>query len=233
MAEEKTIVRKKIQATDLMNRIMADYFYDLNDASGSSDRKVAWCTSVGPAELLRAMGFAVHFPENHAAMLGATRMSTDMIPAANAIGYSPDICSYLTADIGAYLKGITPLAKAYEGITSIPKPDVLVFNTNQCRDVQDWFAWYAQQYNVPMMTIRSWMQRGLVAVLESGYGTKVDESNVAYCAAIYQIRKETGSLSGAPLLNENGAPYELKNLWLAEYRRKRKPTALKKVRATS
>ena len=91
----------------------------------------------------------------------------------------------------------------------------------------------AKQYNVPMMTIRSWMQRGLVAVLESGYGTKVDESNVAYCAAIYQIRKETGSLSGAPLLNENGAPYELKNLWLAEYRRKRKPTALKKVRATS
>ena len=140
MAEEKKTTRKKIQAGDRMNRIMADYFYGLNEAATTGKRKVAWCTSVGPAELLRAMGFAVHFPENHGAMLGATRMSTDLIPEANAIGYSPDICSYLTADIGSYIKGITPLSKAYKGIESVPKPDVLVYNTNQCRDVQDWFA---------------------------------------------------------------------------------------------
>ncbi|HSP95198.1 MAG TPA: 2-hydroxyacyl-CoA dehydratase family protein, partial [Thermoanaerobaculia bacterium] len=118
MAEEKKATRKKIQAADLMNKIMADYFYGLNEAATTGKRKVAWCTSVGPAELLQALGFAVHFPENHAAMLGATRTSTDLIPAANAIGYSPDICSYLTADIGAYLKGFTPLAKAYPGIQS-------------------------------------------------------------------------------------------------------------------
>lgn len=155
MAEEKKATRRKIQATDQMNRIMADYFYGLNEAANSSKQKVAWCTSVGPAELLRALGFAVHFPENHAAMLGATRLSTELIPAANAIGYSPDICSYLTADVGAYLKGITPLAKAYEGITTVPRPDVLVYNTNQCRDVQDWFAWYAGELGVPAIGITS------------------------------------------------------------------------------
>ncbi|MBF8259338.1 MAG: (R)-2-hydroxyacyl-CoA dehydratase [Actinobacteria bacterium] len=155
MAEEKKTTRKKIQASDLMNKIMTDYFYDLNDAATTGNRKVAWCTSVGPAELLRAMGFAVHFPENHAAMLGATRMSTDMIPAANAIGYSPDICSYLTSDIGAFLKGVTPLSKAYKGIESVPKPDVLVFNTNQCRDVQDWLAWYSRRLNVPSIGVSS------------------------------------------------------------------------------
>ena len=88
-------------------------------------------------------------------MLGATRMSTDLIPAANAIGYSPDICSYLTADIGAYLKGITPLAKAYPGIESRAKSDVLVYNTNQCRDVQDWLAWYRERLGVPSIGITS------------------------------------------------------------------------------
>ncbi len=155
MAEEKKTMRKKIQAADRMNKIMADYFHGLNEAAATGRRKVAWCTSVGPAELLRAMGFAVHFPENHAAMLGATRMSTDLIPAANAIGYSPDICSYLTADIGAYLKGITPLAKAYKGIESVPKPDVLVYNTNQCRDVQDWMAWYSRELCVPSIGVTS------------------------------------------------------------------------------
>jgi benzoyl-CoA reductase/2-hydroxyglutaryl-CoA dehydratase subunit BcrC/BadD/HgdB len=127
----------------------------LNAAAKSPARQVAWCTSVGPAELLRAMGFAVHFPENHAAMLGATRMATELIPEANTIGYSPDICSYLTADIGAYLKGTSPLAKAYPGIDGPPRPDVLVYNTNQCRDVQDWFSWYARELNVPCIGITS------------------------------------------------------------------------------
>ena len=154
MTEAKK-TRKKLQSTDQMNRLMSDYFYDLNEAAGSSSRKVAWCTSVGPAELLRALGFAVHFPENHAAMLGATRMSTDLIPEANAIGYSPDICSYLTADIGAWLKGITPLSRAYPGIESVPRPDVLVYNTNQCRDVQDWFSWYSKELGVPAIGITS------------------------------------------------------------------------------
>jgi benzoyl-CoA reductase/2-hydroxyglutaryl-CoA dehydratase subunit BcrC/BadD/HgdB len=155
MSDEKKSNRKKIQATDTMMRLMADYFYGLNEAATTGSRKVAWCTSVGPAELLRAMGFAVHFPENHAAMLGATRMATDLIPEANAIGYSPDICSYLTSDIGSYLKGVTPLAKAYPGIESVPKPDVLVFNTNQCRDVQDWFSWYSKKLGVPSIGITS------------------------------------------------------------------------------
>jgi benzoyl-CoA reductase/2-hydroxyglutaryl-CoA dehydratase subunit BcrC/BadD/HgdB len=150
-----TTTRKRIAATDLMGRIMADYFYQLNDASTTGGRKVAWCTSVGPAELLRAMGFVVHFPENHGAMLGSTRRSTDLIPEANAVGYSPDICSYLTSDIGAYLKKTTPLSKAYPGIERVPRPDVLVYNTNQCRDVQDWFGWYAKELGVPAIGVSS------------------------------------------------------------------------------
>jgi benzoyl-CoA reductase/2-hydroxyglutaryl-CoA dehydratase subunit BcrC/BadD/HgdB len=165
MNEEKKSLRKKIHATDRMNQIMADYFYGLNEAAVRGTQKVAWCTSVGPAELLRAMGFAVHFPENHAAMLGATRLSTDLIPAANAVGYSPDICSYLTSDVGAYLTGTTPLAKAYPGIESLPRPDVLVYNTNQCRDVQDWFAWYSRRLGVPLIGITS--PRNVDAVSEA------------------------------------------------------------------
>ncbi|TWJ14179.1 2-hydroxyacyl-CoA dehydratase subunit D [Geobacter argillaceus] len=155
MMDDKKTVRKKIQTTDQMNKIMADYFYGLNQAATTGSQKVAWCTSVGPVELLRAMGFVVYFPENHAAMLGATRTSNEVIPTATAIGYSPDICSYLTSDIGAYLKGITPLSKAYPGIKSVPKPDVLVYNTNQCRDVQDWFAWYSRTLGVPCIGVSS------------------------------------------------------------------------------
>ncbi len=152
MTEEKKVTRKKIRSTTVMNQYMADYFLDLDRCARTGERKVAWCTSVGPAELLHSFGFAVHYPENHGAMLGASRMATDLIPYANAIGYSPDICSYLTADIGSYLSNNTPLTKAY-GIEKIPKPDLLVFDTNQCRDVQDWMSWYAKELKVPIYGI--------------------------------------------------------------------------------
>jgi benzoyl-CoA reductase/2-hydroxyglutaryl-CoA dehydratase subunit BcrC/BadD/HgdB len=155
MSEERKVVRKKIEATSIMNKYMADYFYELDRASKSGEKKIAWCTSVGPAELLLSMDFLVYYPENHGALLGTSRMSTEVIPNANVIGYSPDICSYLTADIGAYLKGVTPLSKAFEGIESVPKPDVLVYNTNQCRDVKDWFGWYSRELNVPLLGIHT------------------------------------------------------------------------------
>ena len=122
-------------------------------------------------------------------MLGATRMATEFIPVANAMGYSPEICSYLTSDVGAYLKKTTPLTKAY-GIEAVPKPDVLVFNTNQCRDVKDWFAWYARELQVPLAGIHSYRNigaitrheitdiaeqiKGLIPTLEEVSGEKFD-----------------------------------------------------------
>jgi benzoyl-CoA reductase/2-hydroxyglutaryl-CoA dehydratase subunit BcrC/BadD/HgdB len=149
----EAILKKPIAATKEMKKIMAHHFYELDEAVKSKKQKVAWCTSVGPAEILRAMGFLVYYPENHGAMLGATRTAMDCIPLANRIGYSPDICSYTTSDIGAYLKGETPIAKAYPGITCIPKPDVLAYNTNQCRDVLDWFSFYGREWKLPVIGI--------------------------------------------------------------------------------
>jgi benzoyl-CoA reductase/2-hydroxyglutaryl-CoA dehydratase subunit BcrC/BadD/HgdB len=162
MSEEKKAVIKKIQATGMMRKIMADYFYELDKASKEGSPKVAWCTSVGPAELLLSLGFLVHYPENHGAVLGSTRTANDYIPVANAIGYSPDICSYLTSDVGAFIKKETPLSRAYEGIEGVPKPDVLVYNTNQCRDVQDWFSWYSRELNIPALGISTYRNIGTI-----------------------------------------------------------------------
>jgi benzoyl-CoA reductase/2-hydroxyglutaryl-CoA dehydratase subunit BcrC/BadD/HgdB len=135
----------------VLKQVMGDYYGRLRRATQSKEGLVAWCTSIGPSELLTAMGFEVFFPENHGALLGARRMATDLIPIAVARGYSPDICSYLTSDVGAYLAGVTPLPDAQE----IPRPDVLVFNNNQCREVQDWFMFYAREWGTPLIGIES------------------------------------------------------------------------------
>ncbi len=182
-------VIKRIRATDAMRELMAEYFAELDQASRTGSTKVAWCTSVGPAELLRAFGFLVYFPENHGAMLGASRMAADLIPAANALGYSPDICSYLTSDIGSFLRKSSPLKRAFN-IEGPPKPDLLVFNTNQCRDVQDWFAFYRREFDVPLVGITTprsvgdvtsdiiegivAQERALLPILESVSGVPFD-----------------------------------------------------------
>ena len=150
----ETTKRIEIKSTKPLRDLMAKHFLEIDEAVQTKNKKVAWCTSVGPAELAIAMGFLVYYPENHGAMLGSTRSATDCIPFAVANGYSPEICSYLTSDIGAYLKGETPLTKAY-GIKSIPKPDVLLYNTNQCRDVYDWFSFYSREWKVPLLGINT------------------------------------------------------------------------------
>ena len=186
--------RKEIKAAAQMRKLMAAHFLELDRAAKSGGReKVAWCTSVGPAELLRAFGFKVYFPENHSAILAASRVSMNYIPVANAIGYSPEICSYLTGDIGAFIKGETPLKKIY-GIDRVPKPDVLVYNTNQCRDVQEWFEFYSRKLKVPVIGINppknigkvdehhvacvEEQLKGLVPPLEKISGTKFDENRL-------------------------------------------------------
>jgi benzoyl-CoA reductase/2-hydroxyglutaryl-CoA dehydratase subunit BcrC/BadD/HgdB len=146
--------RIPLQSSKKLKEIATSYYQDLDTAAKDPNQKVAWCSSVGPAEILLAMGFKVYYPENHTAMIGASRLANDFIPVSVAQGYSPEICSYLTSDIGAFLKKETPLRKAY-GISEVPKPDVLAFNTNQCRDVQDWFSWYSLKLDVPLVGINS------------------------------------------------------------------------------
>jgi benzoyl-CoA reductase/2-hydroxyglutaryl-CoA dehydratase subunit BcrC/BadD/HgdB len=135
----------RLQSQVAMKKLLGDYFADLKSP-------LAWCTSAGPAEILRALGFRVYFPENHGAMLGASRTAQKYIPRANNIGYSSEICSYLTSDIGAWLARETPLTAAY-GLPSIPKPDLIVFNTNQCREVADWFSYFGREFDCPVVGI--------------------------------------------------------------------------------
>ena len=146
--------RKNIESISLSNKLMDAYYDELKQADQDRSRKIAWCTSLGPAELLRAMGFLVYFPENHGAMIGAGRLGPDLIDSTTAdSGWTPNVCSYATADIGAWTKGQTPLTKF--GLERAPMPDVLCYNEGQCRDVQDWYEWYGRKLGVPVLGLRA------------------------------------------------------------------------------
>ena len=221
MGEASKVGFKKIEAAGQLKKIMADHFLELAVAEKEEAPRIAWCTSVGPAELLRALGFLVYFPENHGAMLGATRMATDCIEVASGHGYSPNICSYLTADIGSFLSKKTPLSRAY-GMAGPPRPDVLVFNTNQCRDVRDWFSWYGAHFGVPVVGVEAPRNVGpvtdthvayvarqlreMVPTLETAAGQALDRDRLrevvalsAECSRLWREVLETATARPSPL----------------------------------
>jgi len=142
-------MRQPLKNQAKLKGLLTDYYGRL----ASNGKPIAWCTSVGPAELLRAFGYEVYFPENHGALIGAKRLGGKYIPFANQAGFSADICSYLTCDVGAFLAGETPLEDY--GLTEVPRPDVLVFNTSQCREVKEWFGFYSEKFQVPCFGIHT------------------------------------------------------------------------------
>lgn len=167
-----------LRSAKVLGKVMSDYYCRLKEASRSPEKRVAWCTSVGPAELLYSMGFEVYFPENHSALIGTSKMADNYISSAVARGYSPDVCSYMTSDIGAFLQNTTPLKKY--GLESIPKPDVVVYNTNQCIEVQYWLEFYARHFGVPALGITTphgvgGVSQEVIRYIESQYKALIPE----------------------------------------------------------
>jgi benzoyl-CoA reductase/2-hydroxyglutaryl-CoA dehydratase subunit BcrC/BadD/HgdB len=149
-----------LAAAARLKELMNAHFQGVDRAARERSAPVAWCTSVGPVELLRALGYEVFFPENHGALLGASRVANEVMGRAHALGYSPDICSYLTSDIGSYLQKKTPLER--HGLAGAPRADVLVYSTNQCREVRDWFEFYGREWGVPVVGVTSFRDLGEV-----------------------------------------------------------------------
>lgn len=109
-------------------------------------RKVAWVTSGAPAEVLKALGYFVVYPENHGAICGAARMAVDLCSRAEDAGYSRDLCSYVRTDLGTLRSGRTPVGR-------VPPPDLLLACTNICQTVLGWYRVLAHHFRVPLLLI--------------------------------------------------------------------------------
>jgi hypothetical protein len=82
----------------------------------------------------------------------------------------------------------------------------------------------AEKYQVPRSTLQSWIYRsGYIQINQDSYPQTVNEAEVAYCVDIYRQRRAQGSK--APLLDDDGSPYELKHPDLFRYRQNKKQTS--------
>ncbi len=181
---KKTTLRFKKQKK--MKEIMTVYYMEAKSARVGG-RKVAWITSGGPVEPLIAMDVIPVYPENHGAMIGASKMGAGLCETAEAMGYSSDLCSYARSDIACATVNGGPIG-------GLPRPDMLVCCNNICGTVLKWYEVQARYFNVPLFILdtpfchvgfadeaRRYVRRQLdeyVLFLERACGRKMDHDRL-------------------------------------------------------
>ncbi|MBU0969318.1 MAG: 2-hydroxyacyl-CoA dehydratase [Proteobacteria bacterium] len=137
--------KQKIKAAKRMREIMTAYYMDAMTAR-ENNKKIAWITSGGPVEPLIAMDIIPVYPENHGAMIGASKMGEALCVKAEEMGYSSDLCSYARADISCAQVNGGPIG-------GLPKPDMLVCCNNICGTVLKWYEVQARHFKVPLFIL--------------------------------------------------------------------------------
>ena len=126
-----------------MKELMTAYYIE---AKTTREKPIAWVTSGAPVEFLYAMNVLPVYPENYAAMCAAGHQSVELMEAAEAEGFSQDICAYARTDFGADITQGGPVA-------GLPPPDFLLCSTNICKTVIKWYEVIARKYEVPLFIV--------------------------------------------------------------------------------
>ncbi len=134
-----------IQALKHLKTITTQYFSAAHMAKQNSEA-VVYLNVFTPVEIFYALDMFPVYPENHAAIIGARKMSQEVSPAAENLGYSMDLCSYPRCDIGSFKLRLSPT-------WGLPKPDLLVGSNGQCGTITKWFEVLSRMYDVPMVLI--------------------------------------------------------------------------------
>ncbi len=83
---------------------------------------VAYVFVMGNAiEILRVFGFELVFPEINSLQTGVRKAAPDFLARAEDFGFSPDVCSYVKADVGLMLSDMQHPSGA-----RIPRPDIAI-----------------------------------------------------------------------------------------------------------
>jgi len=126
-----------------MKALMTNYYIE---AKTTREKPIAWVTSGAPVEFLYAMDVLPIYPENYAAMCAAGHQSIELLEAAEAAGFSQDLCAYARTDFGADITQGGPAA-------GLPPPHFLLCSTNICKTVIKWYEVIARKYNVPLFIV--------------------------------------------------------------------------------
>ncbi len=137
-------INEKTQAGRNLTELLTNAYMGMHSRA-ANDAFVVWGAIIVPAEIFQGFDNVVFcLPESHAALCAAKGVGADQCLRAESLGYSMDLCSYARIDIGCM---------ADNGATSptmgLPKPHLLVSDTNNCSLLTKWFDVHHRELNIP------------------------------------------------------------------------------------
>ncbi|MEK7314847.1 MAG: 2-hydroxyacyl-CoA dehydratase family protein [Candidatus Eisenbacteria bacterium] len=123
-------------------RLFREWFEELTRAAeeGRGGAYVFVMGSLG--ELLRVFDLPVVFPEINSLQTAVRKVAHEYLNEAEDLGYSPDICGYVKADVATQKRGgQLPMGR-------IPKPSIAVL-TNACNTYIKWAEIWERMYHMP------------------------------------------------------------------------------------
>jgi benzoyl-CoA reductase subunit B len=166
-------------------RLFREWFEDLSRAA-SEERGAAYVFVMGSlGELLRVFDLPLVFPEINSLQTAVRKVAHEYLTEAEDLGYSPDLCGYVKADIAAQRRGgDLPTGR-------IPKPAIAV-TTNACNTYIKWAEIWERMYRMPCAVIDIPGSRAEDAI--AGPGDRSFENDRRYVAA--QLRELITLLEG-------------------------------------
>ena len=136
-------------------------------------------------ELLRTFDLPLVFPEINSLQTAVRHQAHEYLNEAEDLGYSPDICGYVKADVATQRRGgLLPMGR-------IPKPAIAVL-TNACNTYIKWAEIWERMYHMPsyVLDIPGTREAGR----QTWRGDGAFEKDRSYVTA--QLRELIGVLEG-------------------------------------
>jgi benzoyl-CoA reductase subunit B len=128
--------------------LMTAWYTRLEEAiNHDAAQAVAMMISGNCVELLQAFDLVPFYPEINALQLAIRHQSLEPILVAEEMGYAADNCAYVKADVGAWLKGITPTGRP------LPTPALVLCNFVGCNTYVKWFEHTAALTGAPLYVL--------------------------------------------------------------------------------
>lgn len=138
---------KTLDARSAGQDLVKQWLANLNSAPERGQR-VAYVFVMGNAiEILRSFGFELVFPEINSLQTGVRKAAPDFLAKAEDFGFSPDVCSYVKADVGLMLSQMM-----HPSGVRIPKPD-LAIASSLCNVYIKWAEIWERNFGTPAFVL--------------------------------------------------------------------------------
>ncbi|MEE8470963.1 MAG: 2-hydroxyacyl-CoA dehydratase family protein [Dehalococcoidia bacterium] len=137
----------RLAASAALGMLTDNYYRDLANAK-EEGRPLVWLTSMAPVELVYAFDGIPFFPENYAALCSSRKVAAEFCQAAEARGFSQDLCSYALCMLGSIYEKRGAL-----GDDSVSAPDILLATEGACATHPKWWEAMQRHFDCPLVIV--------------------------------------------------------------------------------